>query len=155
MPPSLLPSKLDERLLLVIIVLGLLLAAAGAKILRLQEQLAARPAVEERVVYKRVQGPVRVEVRTITKPGGEKVVERIRTVESVVVDTVTEHAEAPAAPRPRNRYLGVGVDPLNYARMPRIRAGVTLWNTVDAGVSYDARFSPVAGAVGLELAYRF
>lgn len=150
-----LPSKLDERLLLVCIVLGLLLAAAGAKIVRLQEQLAAKPAVVDRVVYKRVQGPTRVEVRTITKPGGETVVERIRTVESVIVDTVTEHAEAPAAPRPRNRYLGVGVDPLNYARLPRIRAGVTLWNTVDAGVSYDARFSPVGGAVGLELAYRF
>lgn len=153
-----LPSKLDERLLLVCIVLGLLLAAAGAKIVRQQEQLAAKPAIQERVVYRKVQGPTRTEVRTITKPGGEVVRERIRVVEKVEIDTMTEYVEVPVgalAPKKRTRYVGLGVDPLNYARLPRIRAGVTLWNTVDAGVSYDARFSPVAGAVGLELAYRF
>lgn len=154
----LLPKTLDERLLLVIVVLGLALAGAGAKILRLQEQIAAKPAVEDRIIYKRVQGPIRVEVRTITKPGGEVVVERIRTVERVEIERENAHLEAPATPlaRPRTRYLGLGVDPLRYAALPRLRAGVTFFaGRLDAGVAYDARFSPVAGAFGLELAYRF
>ena len=153
------PKSLNDRLLVACIILGLLLAAAGAKIVRQQEQLDAKPAVQDRVVYRKVQGPTRVEVRTITKPGGEVIVERIRVVEKVEIERQTEYVEVPAhvlAPKKRTRYVGLGVDPLNYARLPRIRAGVTLWNgTVDAGVSYDARFSPIAGAVGLEMAYRF
>jgi len=158
MNPPILPRSLDGRLAVGCILLALMLAAAGAKIVRQQEQLDAKPAVTERVVYRKVQGPTRVEVRTITKPDGEKIVERIRVVEKVEIDTMTEYVEVPVgalAPKKRTRYLGIGVDPLNYARLPRIRAGVTLWNKVDAGVSYDARFSPVGGAVGLELAYRF
>lgn len=154
-PLSLWPKSLDERLLIGCVILGVLLAAAGAKILRLQEQLAARPEIDDHQSVRTVQGPTRTVYRTIEKPGGERIVERERTVESRVVETVIDHTEALAAPRARNRYVGFGVDPLRYAALPRLRAGVTVFRSVDLGVSYDARFSPVGGAFGIEAAYRF
>ena len=142
-----------------LIVMGLLLAAAGAKILRLQEALAVKPRVENRVVTRTVQGPTRVEVRTITKPGGETIVERIRYTESKTTDKAVEHIEAPVfAPlaRPRTRYAGLVIDPLRYAALPRLRAGLTMFKgSVDLGVSYDWRFPATAGAFGLETAWRF
>jgi len=49
----------------------------------------------------------------------------------------------------------LGVDPLAYARLPRLRAGVTILGALDAGLAYDSRFSPAAGAFQIELAYRF
>ena len=156
MIPTLLPKSLDERFLLACVVLGLMLAAAGAKILRLQEQLAARPAVEEHQATRVVTGPTRTVYRTITAPGGTVTVEKERTVESRVVETVRDHSETPVAlPHNRTRYVGLGIDPLRYAALPRLRAGVTFFGAVDLGVSYDARFSPTGGAFGVEAAYRF
>ena len=68
-PLSLLPKTLDERLIVGCVVLGIILAAAGAKILRLQEQLAARPAIDDRQSVRTIQGPTRTIYRTITTPG--------------------------------------------------------------------------------------
>lgn len=152
---SLPPSRMDTRLLLGCIALGLLLAAAGHRITELNAELRARPATEERVVTRTVQGPTRTEVRTIVKPGGERIEERIVYVESKTTERDREFSSTPSAARARTRYLGIGVDPLDYARAPRIRAGATVFGSFDAGVAYDPRLAPTKGAVQLEIAYRF
>lgn len=155
MPISLPPSRFDMRLLLGCIALALLLAAAGHRIVELNAMLDAKPEVSERIITRTVQGPTRTEVRTIVKPGGERVEERIVYVESKVTERDREHSESPSAPKRRTRYLGIGVDPLDYARAPRIRAGATVFGSVDAGIAYDPRLAPTKGAVQLEISYRF
>jgi len=47
---------------------------------------------KDRIVEKRVAGPVRVRTITIEKPGGERVVERVVERGPVTTDTTTDHA---------------------------------------------------------------
>lgn len=131
-------------------ILGVVAVGLFAWNLRLHERLAAKPLVQDRVVTRTVQGPTRVEVRTITKPGGEKIVERVRTVESKVTDRASEHTETPACPRVPTRYAGLGVSP-GYWTRPRLSAGLTFGGRVDAGAFYDMRYE----ALGLEGRYRW
>src|SRR3990167_3991966 len=51
------------------------------KLAKLELVVSSKPMVEERVITKVVQGPTRTEYRTIEKPGGETIVERIVYVE--------------------------------------------------------------------------
>lgn len=131
-------------------ILGFIAVGLLAWNLRLHERLAAKPMVQDRVVTKTVQGPTRVEVRTIIKPGGEKIVERVRTVESKTTERASEHVEVPACPRVPTRYAGVGVTP-GYWTRPRLSAGLTFGGRLDAGAFYDARYE----ALGLEARYRW
>lgn len=152
---NLLPEKTTGKLVLVIAILVVFLIASVARVRNLQTQLAAKPITQDRIVTRTVTGPTRIEIRTITKPGGEVIVERIQTVESKVEETGKAHEEIPVA-IPRTRYVGLGIDPARWSALPRLRAGVTVWGgAVDLGASYDSRFSPTGGAFGLEGAYRF
>jgi hypothetical protein len=138
-PQPRLPNR--GELLLVILVLGVLLAVAGAHIRRLQ----ANPLVQESIVYRRVQGPTRTVVRTTTKPSGEVVVERERTVESSTVERDTEKKET-ARPLSKSRWAHATVD----AAGPRAAAaGLTLWNTLDVGASYDWRSRAPGAVIGI------
>ena len=132
-----------------IVGLSLALIAACLHIRSLQATIAAKPTTQDRVVTKTVQGPTRTEIRTIVKPGGERVEERIVYVESKTTERENEHSEKPAANR-RSRYVGLGIDPLDYHR-PTVRAGLNLWDTYDIGGTLDTRnMRP-----GVELAFRF
>lgn len=159
-----LPESRDGRLVLLGVVFGLLLAGAG---LELKNRFTDKPAAPEVVDFSSDnrtedvrRGPVKITRRTETRPDGSKVVEQTREIASEerhsTVAAETRHQEIPAPPRPsRTRYVGVGVDPLDYARLPRLRAGLTLWERLDAGVAYDARRPVLGGALTLEAAYRF
>lgn len=144
--------------------LSLLLLWATHVIGAQQAQLDARPLVEDFKTDARTEdvrrGPVKISRTTTTAPDGTKTVVAVREIAAeerhVEVKNEASHRETPvAAPRARTRYVGVGVDPLNYARLPRLRAGVTVFGALDLGVAYDARFAPTSGAFGLEAAYRF
>jgi hypothetical protein len=142
-------------MLLVCVVLGLLLAAAGAKIVRLQEQVDAKPAVQDRIVYRKVQGPTRIEVRTITKPGGEVIVEKIRIVEKVVVDRQTEYAEVPAgalAPKKHPRWAYLDFNPAS--RTPYVPVGARMGHDIGRG-SIGAWYYAPATAFGATAGFRF
>ena len=133
-----------------IVGLSLALIAACLHIRSLRATIAARPTVQDRIITKTVQGPTKTEVRTIIKPGGERIEERIVYVESKVTDRATEHSEAPAPIRLKTRYAGVRVDLLDYER-PTLRAGLTVWGTYDLGATFDTRnMRP-----GIEAAWRF
>lgn len=130
------------------------LAAANAA-------LAARPAVhleaEQQVHTVRVAGPVRVETKTVYVPGTKEIQYVDRIVETGSVTTTTQKDSevkkdvqpacvAPAAfPR---RYVGTTLD-LGGPRA--VRGGVTLWDHLDVGASYDWKYN----AAGLEAAWRF
>lgn len=161
-----LPKSTDGRLVLGCVILGFLLIMAGLRIQQLDTLLAARPLVSDHVVDNRTEdvrrGPVKKIKTVVTAPDGTKTVTTSTDSGAVEVhkksESETSHQEIPIqdpASRARTRYVGLGVDPLNYARLPRLRAGVTLWERLDAGVAYDSRFSPVAGAFQLEAAWRF
>lgn len=141
----------------------------GESIATLRAALEAKPAVQERVVYKdrvvfkRVEGPTRTETRTVIAPSGDRVIEKVVYKDRVVVERDSEKAgetarvETPNCPPEKHlptRYLGLGLDPLRYEK-PRLRAGLTFWNRLDVGAAYDTRFAPTNGAAQLEAAWRF
>ena len=139
-------------------ILAFIVAALIALVLRQRERiaaqdaaLAARPAVQDHVVIKRVQGPTRIEVRTIEKPGGERIVERIRYVESSSSERSNEHQETPAqAPvSKRTRYLGLEYAPIQ--RRAAARAALDI-GPVEISVRHELRltFEPWVG-----VGYRF
>lgn len=153
----------EGKYILVILALGGLLWGAGRRIAELDAALAARPATFDSQVDDRTEdvrrGPIKRTTTTTTAPDGTKtrtaVVEIASEERHIEATRAKEHHEAPAQARPRARYVGLGVDPLNYARLPRLRAGVTLWSVLDAGVAYDARLPVTGGAFQLEATYRF
>lgn len=123
----------------------------------LRATLEARPAIQERVVTRTIQGPTLVKWRTVTKPGGEKVVEKVRYVESRARSNETEHEETPVceAQRPVKRgYVGFAAGPF-MMRATRARAGLTFFDRLDLGGAYDPRFTPSSGAFQIETAFRF
>lgn len=132
-----------------ILILSALLCLACAEIMHLRSLVASKPAVENKEVIRTVQGPTRTEIRTIIKPGGERVEERIVYVESKVTDRATEHSEIPAKDQ-RTRYFGLGINPLDYGR-PTVRAGLTVYGALDIGGTFDTR----SMRPGVEAAYRF
>lgn len=156
-------SSRDGKYIVVILCLGGLLWAAGHRVTELDAALAARPVVLETHVDTRTEdfrrGPVKITRRTVTAPDGTKTTEQTREIAAEERHTETssakEHREKPGQARARSRYVGLGVDPLDYARLPRLRAGLTLWSVLDAGLAYDPRRPLTGGAVQLEAAYRF
>jgi hypothetical protein len=82
----------------------------------------------DRVVEKRVQGPVRVRTITIEKPGGERVVERVVDRGPVTTDTTTDRdgsaASASASASSTSR--------TTEGRRPDWSAGVSAWWTPEA-----------------------
>jgi hypothetical protein len=163
----LLPRKGEGRHVVVIVILGGLLMMAGQEVLRLRSLLAARPVVEDYKTDARTEdvrrGPVTRKRKTVIAPDGTKTTESELTIGAIdshiEAKSESTHKETPVggplARAGRTRYVGLGIDPLRYAAMPRLRAGVTILGAFDVGVAYDSRFSPTNGAAGLELAYRF
>ncbi len=146
---SLSPKSAEGRLVLAVIAFGVLLALAGRRIVQLDAELAV--ACLESLGY-----------RVVTAPDGTRTVNSVREESPVEISKTivleNTHKEIPwdaGEPRNRTRYVGIGVDPLNYARIPRLRAGLTFLGSIDVGIAYDARFPPVAGAFSIEAAYRF
>jgi hypothetical protein len=140
---------------------------AGRKIEQLKADLAVKPEILDARVDARTEdfrrGPVKITRKTETKPDGTKTTEQTREIaaEERHVEAVSEatHKEtpvfAPQAPA-RTRYVGVGVNPLDYTRQWRGRAGLNVLGAVDAGVAVD--LDPVRlnfDRPMLELGYRF
>lgn len=130
--------------------LSVALIAACLHIRSLQATIAARPAVQDRIVTKTVQGPTRTEIRTIIKPGGERVEERIVYVASKTTEREKDHSEAPQPVRLKTRYVGLSMTGLDYAR-PTFKAGMTVLGTYDLGGTFDTRRM----IPGVEASWRF
>lgn len=157
----------DERFIVGAVILAVLLVAAGRRIVQLQAALDAKPLVTDFKSDDRTEdvrrGPVKISRTTTTEPDGRKVVVQVREVaaeERHTEDkTATIHQETPVqAPggRARTRYVGLGINPLDYAHQGRLRAGVTLFGAFDAGVALDV--NPLGLGFSrpmLELTYRF
>lgn len=146
-----LPEKREPYEIAAILILGVLLALAGQRI----SALSVQPEIQEKTVYKIEEGPSRTTKRTITKPDGEKIVEQIREVEHRTVERESDKSEKPVFAPSRGRYVGLGVDPFDYARVPRLRAGLSIFEILDVGVAYDYRRRLNDGALMCEVAYRF
>lgn len=117
------PTRGEVALIASVLVILLLMSwtRRGEEIARLREALSAKPLVEERVKEKVVtrveKGPIRIETRTIERPGGERVVERVVYRDRVVTETGSERtaerqetAVCPAFAAPRTWALGGGLD---------------------------------------------
>ncbi len=169
MPPLTLippfPKSVEARLVLALVVMGGGLMMAGRQIVALNERLAAKPEIFDAYIDDRTEdvrrGPVTIKRKSVTTPDGTKTVESERVIGPVETHTTskteTEHKETPIGPAEtkRTRYVGVGIDPLDYARLPRFRAGVTFLGRLDVGAAYDGRFKPRDGAFQIETSYRF
>lgn len=130
----------------------------GERIATLEAFIAARPLISESA--KRAtdlkRGPVKVSRKTTILPDGTKTVESVREVASEERHTASETArvETPACPaprRPKTRYGHITLDP-GASLTPRAAdAGLTLWDRLDVGGSYDWRYK----ALGIEVGGRF
>ena len=150
----------------IIAVLSLLVLWGVNVIGKQQAALDARPATTDWRVDDRTEdvrrGPSETTRRVVFdavtgKKISSETVKKTGPVEShTEIASEAKHTETPVpAARSRSRYVGVGIDPLDYARLPRLRAGMTVFSVLDLGVAYDSRFAPTSGAFGLEAAYRF
>lgn len=144
------PRTREGRLILALVVALFALAASVRHGFELQGVIDAKPTVQDRIITKTVQGPTRTEIRTIIRPGGERIEEKIVYVESKTTEREKEHSEAPAAVRLKTRYVGLGINPQDYAR-PIVRAGLTVWGTYDLGGTFDTRRM----IPGVEASWRF
>ena len=143
-------------------ILGFALAFAVALCVRRGEKIAlleSHPIVDEHTVTRIVQGPTRTEYRTIEKPGGERIVERIKYVESRDVSMDTARTETPACPAqatsPRFR-VGARADPYgleNFGSWAPV-VGITLGGRIDLSYSKTVN-GGLKNGHGVELAYRF
>ena len=96
-------------LLALVVVLGLMIIGAGARILALEKALAAKPKIEykDKIVEKkvRVAGPVKIVKEIVEVPGeGRKVYiveERAAVTTESDKASETEKREEPACPAPR------------------------------------------------------
>lgn len=171
MPPLLLLKEAwgHRALLLTIAVVGLLALTKRQQenIGALKAQLAAKPLVEaSKHVAKastRARGPVKTTKTVVTAPDGTKTATTVKEAAAETIaststsDEVRKETPAPAvatAPR-RTRYVGLALDPFAQGRPRRARAGLTLWDRIDAGASWEPRRAPSDGALQIELTYRF
>lgn len=132
-------------------------ARRGQRIATLEAVLAARPATEEQVRLVRVSGPIQWRTRIETKPGGEKIIERWRSAGPSEVREDRSHEETPACapetPR-KSRWASVTIAPGDIPKpysIHRAAAGITLWDRLDIGGSYDWRYN----AAGIDVGVRF
>jgi hypothetical protein len=151
-------QRKDVVAVVVIVALSLSLWRVQSQKHDLELVVASRPAIQDHKSKERKVGPKRTETTTTIAPDGTKTIKKVQDVASEETKTEVAHSEVPAAipVRPsRTRYLGLGVDPLDYARLPRLRGGVTLLERLDVGLAYDARRPLTGGAVTIEAAWRF
>ena len=147
------------------VVLGLMLMAAGARILAIEKALSQKPKIEyrEKIVEKkvtvRVAGPVRVEEKIVEGPGRERTIERV-----IYRDTVTTNAESDkeagreakveaACPpaRPSKRWQAAAEFGPRSGTLPvGGRVGMTLFDTLtlDAGYRKDGQ-DRFLGSIGI------
>lgn len=135
----LIPRSKDGRFIAAIVILALLLIAAGRQIVRLNAALDAKPKIVERVVVetkiveKKVAGPVIIREKIVTQPGGEKIVERVIERAEVTTEKGTDIAkdsqrtETPIG-RPQKLWtLGLSGNPSEIAKkLPLHDASVSL-----------------------------
>ena len=158
-----LPTSNEGKLALASTLLCLILLV---RLARVQTRLDAKPETMDGSVDHRTEdvrrGPVKITTERVVSPDGTKTTKRVR--EEGVVETKktfvleSTHKEVPwsDAEAPRTRYLGFGVNPLDYTRQWRGRGGLTIFGSIDAGVAIDV--NPVLLKLDrpmLELAYRF
>lgn len=159
-------KKRDTYYIVAIIVLVLLFVGAKRRYVSDEAALAARPAVhetaEQQVKVVKVAGPVRVETRTVYKPGTTQVVYVDRVVDSSPVTTTTEKQSevvkdvkpaCPAAPAARNRFVGVQTSPLNQKAIG-VEVGMTLFGAIDARAGYEF-YGSGQDRIRLGAGYRF
>lgn len=125
--------------------------------------LRAHPSVEyrDRIVEKRVvaKGPVRIV--KVKAPDGTVTTTTDRAPETITTDRERdkERLEIPPQLPPvaqRNRYAGLGVNPLDYTHQWRGRGGITLFGALDAGVAVDVEPQKlILSRPMVELTYRF
>lgn len=126
------------------------------KIGGLEQLLAAKPRVEERIHTKVVQGPVRVVEKIREIPGGERIIERETVREVRVTEADTQHTETPICPAPARapRWVFAGQAEIPNPRAGQLlRAGVTLGGRVDLTVGHSLPGSPQRRVV--DIAWRF
>lgn len=135
----------------VIVLLAVLLMRAGAAIKARDATLAERPKVEMRVetrtAVKVVEGPVRVETKTVYVPGTTQVqyVDRVVERASKTVDRSAEReadkSVAPVCPAAASapwRTAAVLLDPTETAKVVGLRGDVTLLNRLVLGLGFRA-----------------
>lgn len=121
---------------------------------RLEALLSAKPLVEEKLVTKIVEGPVKIVEKIIEKPGGEKIVERIITKEVVVKDSASSHVETPvcwSAPAPR-WIFAASVDPRKVQQGPMLKGGTTIKNRLDLFAGHSV-MGPNRAEVGVGIRF--
>lgn len=158
---SLWPKSLDANLAIGSIALALMLMLAGWRIVQLQGQLAAKPAVESktevRTVTRTVAGPVRIVERFVDTPGPERIIERVTERGPVTTEKGTERAversETPMGERTPKRFLGVMVAHDVPTKVFGVRGGMTVFGRLDLGVGY--RFAGPWIGPQAEVAFRF
>ncbi len=129
------------------------------KIHNLEVVISSRPATSERVVTRTVQGPTRVEYRTVEKPDGEKVTERIVSVASKEVDRDYNHEERPACPLaapPHRFFAGARLDPRAGEPLLSLapRVGINIGDRLDLAYSHPVSLDMKSGHQ-VDLAWRF
>lgn len=145
----------DVYYILTIVILASLLVGAGSRIQTLDATLAARPAISDKVVTKIVRGPVRIEIRTITKPDGTKETSKVLARAGEEIDRNASHSEVPACAPPErryDRYLGVLIDPLSATKINGARGSMTVLKRVEVGANLRYDRGLVAGG---DLGWRF
>ncbi len=152
-------KKWQTYVVLGAVALGLYVASLRHQLAAANAALAARPAVhleaEQQLKIVKVAGPVHYETKTVYVPGTTQVqyVERIVTRDPVTTTTQKDSEvvkdvkpACPAAAAAPWRYAGATLD----GSGPRaLRAGVTLWNRLDLGASYDWKYHAAGGDVGV------
>lgn len=149
---------MTRALLVCCLVLGAMLAGAGARIMSLERALAAKPKVEIREVVKTVtkRGPVQVVERIVVAPDGTKTTERTTNRGEVVAekDKESERTETPVQAPRYDRFIGVLLDPLSVTKANGLRGGMTVFGRIDAAASVRVSNTGVP-ALGGDLSWRF
>jgi len=135
-----------RRDIILLVVLLLALIALGKKDAEYRELLASKAKVEVREVVKtkivRVSGPERVTTRTIFRPGGVKVITRVRESDGSTTTTGKEsdiaRSESPTCPQAQAKrwYLGGGVNAMDREDWSA-RGGITLFDRFDVGYRFQ------------------
>lgn len=152
------------ELLLVILVLGVMLAVAGKRILDLQALLAAKPQIQvqwrDRVVTKTVKGPERIVTRTVREAGGAVTIikevvrdEVVKTTDADRSGVRTETPVCPPVPRCPSHAFGATFDPLTATKIDGVRASMTVFDHVEAAAGY--RFLGRANGPHGDVSYRW
>lgn len=118
--------------------------------------IAAKPTIEERIVEKRIEGPVRVVEKIIKSADGACSIERVTERGPVVIERAAEHTERPVcASTIAVKTWAVG-GALDLQRRDRGSAGISKsFGNISFGFSHDlgvgAHLGDVNGTLSLRL----